>query len=145
MDVATTMDLLPTFCKLSGTELPNDRIYDGFDISPLLFGTGKSERDVVFYYRGQKVYAIRKGDYKAHFITQNEYGSQTAHPITDPPTEILNTPTVHELPLLYNVNIDPSEKYNIAEKHPEVIAEIRNILDEHLSTVVPVENQLEKQ
>jgi arylsulfatase A len=144
MDIATTMDLLPTFCRLSGTELPNDRVYDGSDISPLMFGTGKSEREVVFYYRGEQVYAIRKGDYKAHFITQNEYGSQTAHPITNPPTEIKNAQTVEDPPLLYNVNIDPSEKFNIAEEHPEVIAEIRKVLEEHLAGIEPVENQLEK-
>ena len=144
MDMATTMDLLPTFCKLSGTELPGDRVYDGYDISPLLFGTGKSPRDVVFYYRGAQVYAIRKGDYKAHFITQNEYGSQTAHPITNPPTEIKNTPTVENPPLLYNVNTDPSEKFNIAEEHPEVIAEIRKVLEDHLSGIESVVNQLEK-
>ncbi|MFO7614352.1 MAG: sulfatase [Bacteroidales bacterium] len=144
MDMATTMDLLPTFCKLSGAKLPDDRVYDGYDISPLIFGTGKSRRDVVFYYRGQKVYAIRKGDYKAHFITQNEYGSQTAHPVTNPPMEITNTPTVHETPLLYNVNIDPSEKFNIAEEYPEIIEEIRKVLEEHLAGIEPVENQLEK-
>jgi arylsulfatase A len=144
MDMATTMDLLPTFCNLSGTKLPDDRVYDGYDISPLIFGTGKSKRDVVFYYRGQKVYAIRKGDYKAHFITQNEYGSQTAHPVTNPPMEITNIPTVHETPLLYNVNVDPSEKFNIAEEHPEIIAEIRKVLEEHLAGIEPVENQLEK-
>jgi len=144
MDMATTMDLLPTFCKLSGAKLTDDRVYDGYDISPLIFGTGKSKRDVVFYYRGQKVYAIRKGDYKAHFITQNEYGSQTAHPVTDPPMEITNSPTVHEIPLLYNLNIDPSEKFNIADEHPEIIAEIRKVLEEHLAGIVQVENQLEK-
>jgi len=144
MDMATTMDLLPTFCKLSGTELPGDRVYDGYDISPLLFGSGKSPRNVVFYYRGEQVYAIRKGDYKAHFITQNEYGSQTAHPITNPPTEIKNTRTVENPPLLYNVNADPSEKFNIAAEHPEVIAEIQKVLEEHLAGLEPVENQLEK-
>jgi arylsulfatase A-like enzyme len=144
MNMATTMDLLPTFCNLSGTKLPDDRVYDGYDISPLMFGTGKSERDVVFYYRGQKVYAIRKGDYKAHFIIQNEYGTQTAHPVTEPMLEITNSPTVLEEPLLYNVNIDPSEKFNIAEEHPEVIAEIKKILEEHMAGIEPVENQLEK-
>jgi arylsulfatase A len=144
MDMATTMDLLPTLCKLSGTELPKDRVYDGYDISPILFGIGKSLRNVVFFYRGEQVYAIRKGDYKAHFITQNEYGSQTAHPHTDPSSEILNSPTVHETPLLYNINIDPSEKFNIAEQHPEVILEIKKILEEHLSGLEQVENQLEK-
>jgi hypothetical protein len=44
--------LLPAFCSLSDTKLPDDRIYDGYDISPLLFGTRKSDRDDVFYYRG---------------------------------------------------------------------------------------------
>jgi arylsulfatase A len=144
MDMATTMDLLPTFCSLSNTDLPNDRTYDGYDISPLLFGTGKSEREVIYYYRGQKVYAIRKGNFKAHFITQNEYGSQTAHPVTSPETVITNTPEMHEIPLLYNVSLDPSEKFNIAEQHPEVITEIRNILSEHMAGIKPVENQLEK-
>lgn len=144
MDMATTMDLLPTFCKLSNTTLPDDRVYDGYDISPLIFGTGKSKRDVVIYYRGQRVYAIRKGDYKAHFITQLEYNSRTAHKIIDEHLAIINSPTVLEKPLLYNVVEDPGERWNVAEEHPEIIAEIKEILEEHLATVKPVENQLEK-
>lgn len=144
MDMGTTMDLLPTFSKLSGTQLPEDRIYDGFDLSPLLLGTGSSERETVFYYHGTQVYAIRVGDYKAHFFTQNEYGFNTAHPITNPPTELKNERTPHDPPLLFNVSIDPGERYNVAEAHPEIIAQIRRILQDHLASVVPVENQLEK-
>ena len=144
MEMATTMDLLPTFCSLSSTKLPDDRVYDGYDISPLLFGTGESGRDEVFYYRGQQVYAIRKGDYKAHFITQLEYESRTAHLYTDPEIEIENTATILETPLLYNLSTDPSEKYNIAGEHPDVVAEIREVLERHKKTLVPVENQLEK-
>lgn len=144
MEIGATMDLLPTFCKLSDTPLPLDRIYDGYDISPLLLGTGKGERDLVFYYRGEQVYAVRKGDYKAHFITQLEYGSRTAHPITDTEMDIKGTPTVLDQPLLYNLSLDPAEKYNIADEHPEVIAEIRAALEEHLNSLEKVENQLEK-
>lgn len=144
MEMGTTMDLLPTFCALSGTELPDDRIYDGYDISPVLTGTGHGERELVFYYRGEKVYAVRKGDYKAHFIIQNEYRSQTAHPITNPMIEITNSPTVLEDPLLYNLSLDPGEKYNIAEEHPEIISDIKQELEKHLATLEPVENQLEK-
>ncbi|QGY44084.1 sulfatase-like hydrolase/transferase [Maribellus comscasis] len=129
-ELGTTMDLLPTFAKLANVQLPSDRVYDGYDIYPVLSGTGKSKRDVIFYYRGTEVFAVRKGAYKAHFITQPEYGS--------------NEKTVQDPPLLYNLNVDPSEKYNIAEKHPEVIKEIKQVLAEHLKTVVAVENQLEK-
>ncbi len=130
MDMATTMDLLPTLCSLANVNLPNDRIFDGYDISPVMYGTGHDPRDIVYYYRGTQVYAIRKGAYKAHFITQPEYGS--------------NVKTVQDPPLLFNLNFDPSEKYNIAEEHPEVIKEMEKILKEHLSSLIPVENQLEK-
>ncbi|MBD3631147.1 MAG: sulfatase [Cyclobacterium sp.] len=143
-DMATTMDLLPTFCAITGTDLPDDRVYDGYDISPLLRGTGKSERETVFYYRGQQVYAVRKGDYKAHFITQLEYGNPTAHPVTQPPVPLENTPTVLETPLLYNVNVDPGERFDIAADHPEIIAEIRAVVEAHKAGIEPVENQLEK-
>ncbi|NHE56544.1 sulfatase [Cyclobacterium sp. GBPx2] len=143
-DMATTMDLLPTFCAITGTDLPDDRIYDGYDISPLLRGTGKSERETVFYYRGQQVYAVRKGDYKAHFITQLEYGNPTAHPVTQPPVPLENTATVLETPLLYNVNVDPGERFDIAADHPEIIAEIRAVMETHKAGIEPVENQLEK-
>jgi len=130
MEMGTTMDLLPTLCTLANVSIPNDRIYDGYDISPVMLGTGSNPRDIVFYYRDTGVFAIRKGAYKAHFITQPEYGS--------------NTKTVHDPPMLYNLNVDPSEKHNIAEKHPEIIVEIKKILNEHLATLEPVENQLEK-
>jgi arylsulfatase A len=130
MDLGTTMDLLPTICRLANVELPGDRIYDGYDLSPVLKGTGESPRDVVFYYRGTQVYAIRKGAFKAHFITQPEYGD--------------NRKTVHEIPLLFNLNTDPSEKFNIAEQHPEILREMEQVLAEHISSLTPVENQLEK-
>ncbi len=142
--MGTTMDLLPTLCKFSNIKLPDDRIYDGFDISPLLLGKGKSQREVVFYYRGEQVYAVRMGAYKAHFITQLEYGSKTAHPVTNPEIEIKNTPTIQDPPLLYNLSIDPSEKYNIANEYPEVIAEIKKVLEQHRAGIKQVENQLEK-
>ena len=132
MDMATTMDLLPTFTQLSNANLPGDRIYDGYNLTPLIKGTGKSERDVVFYYRGKQVYAVRKGPYKAHFITELSWGaSRTSRFVTDTEIEITDKPTVLETPLLYNVNVDPAERYNIAEQHPEVIDEIQKILEEH--------------
>lgn len=130
MEMGTTMDLLPTFCKLAGVSLPKDRVYDGYDISPVLFNTGHSPREVVFYYRDTEVYAVRKGAYKAHFITKSEYGP--------------DQPVVHNTPLLYNLNVDPSEKFDVAGQHPEVINEIRKVLEEHRKTVVPVLNQLER-
>lgn len=138
MEMGTTMDLMPAFSELSGAKLPADRIYDGYDISPLLLGTGESLRDEVFYYRGKQIYAVRKGDYKAHFITELCWGnSRTSLFVTDPEIEIADEPTVLKTPLLYNVNIDPSERFNIAGQHPEVIAEIKKLMENHKEGIKP--------
>jgi arylsulfatase A len=127
------MDLLPTFCHLAKLKLPGDRIYDGYDISPVIFGTGPDPREVVYYYGGgAQIYAIRKGAYKAHFIVQPESGGT------------FETKIVQDSPLLYNLNVDPSEKYNIATEHPEIVADLKKILETHQATLIPVENQLEK-
>lgn len=130
MELGATLDLLPTFCSLANIKLPVDRVYDGYDLSPVLTGTGEGPRDVIFYYRGTEIYALRKGAYKAHFITQGEYGGPAK--------------TAHDPPLLFNLEVDPSEKTDIADQHPEVLLEMQKTLEEHRSTLTAVENQLEK-
>ena len=130
-DVVSTLDLLQTLLPLAGAKAPNDREMDGYDISPVLFGTGTSPRDVMYFYRGEGLYALRKGAFKAHFITEEAYGKNTNR-------------TEHHPPLLYNLDRDPSERFNIAKDQPEVIAEIQKIADQHRKTIKRVENQLEK-
>ena len=43
-DIGTTMDLYTTILRLAGTEPPTDRIVDGLDLRPVLFGKGPSPR-----------------------------------------------------------------------------------------------------
>ncbi len=131
MDMGTALDMLPTFAALAGVSLPDDRVYDGYDLSPVLLNEASSPRDSFIYYRGEQVYAARRGAYKAHFITQGAYGSGRER-------------TEHEVPELYNVEIDPAERKDIAEEHPDIIAEIRAMVERHKATVEPVENQLTK-
>jgi len=128
-ELASTLDLYSTCLLLGGADLPQDRVVDGVDLRPALFGTGPSPRKSMIYYRGEQVFAARKGPWKAHFITQGAYG---------PPAR-----KEHEVPELYHLLHDPSEKYNIAAEHPEVIEEIRKMVAEHEKTVKPVVNQLE--
>jgi arylsulfatase A len=73
-EIGCTMDLFTTMVKLAGGEVPADRIIDGLDLSPVLFAKGPSPRNTVFFYRGVRLHAVRKGSFKAHFITQSGYG-----------------------------------------------------------------------
>ena len=127
-DLGCTMDIYVTAAKLAGAELPEDRVLDGYDLSPVLAGTGRSPRDGMFYYRESELYAIRQGPWKAHFVTRPAYepGSRVDH---DPP-------------LLYQLEHDPSEQHNVADRHSDVVAKLKQLAAKHLESVQPVPDQL---
>lgn len=129
MDLGSTMDLFTTFSKMAGVEIPKDRIIDGVDLRPTLLGHGESPRKNMFYYRGTELYAVRLENYKAHFITQGAYGQ-------------FGQRQKHDPPLLYHLNNDPSEKFNVAEAHPEVLAAIDELVKEHRSRLIKGKDQL---
>lgn len=117
-DMGTTMDLFTTFSKIAGVEVPSDREMDGVDLSPVLFRKEKGPRNEVYFYRERELYAMRLGSYKAHFITKSAY-------VSNP------NKTYHNPPLLYNVDEDPSERFDIAAQNPAVVAEIRKAVEAH--------------
>ncbi|MBN2138168.1 MAG: sulfatase [Sedimentisphaerales bacterium] len=127
-DMGSTLDFLPTILSLAGAQLPTQNVLDGLDISPALLGTGPSPRKVMFFYRGAKLYAVRKGWYKAHYITKPAYG---------PGNE-----KEHDPPALYHLGRDPSEQYNVADKHSDIIADIRKEVALHLANLTPGKDQL---
>jgi hypothetical protein len=55
-DIAGGLDLMATFAAVAGIELPeNDRegqpiLFDSYDMSPILFDDGLSEREAWFYF-----------------------------------------------------------------------------------------------
>jgi arylsulfatase A-like enzyme len=129
-DLGATMDLYVTSILLAGGTPPADRVLDGVDLRPAFFGTGPSPRDSILYYRGTDLYAVRLGPYKAHFLTQQAYGGSI------PRVE-------HDPPVLYHLEHDPAERFDLSADHPEVIASIRALADAHRQTLEPVPNQLE--
>ena len=123
-DMASAMDLFVTAGKLTGATIPADRAIDGVDLSASLKGTGPSPRQILFYYWDNELRAVRKGRYKAHFITSDAYG--------------LGEPrTTHDPPLLFDLAEDPGEHRNVAAQHPDVIADIMREADAHRRALVP--------
>ena len=130
-DMGSTLDLLPTIASLTGITLPDDRVYDGYDLTATLTTGAESPRDEMLFYRLSQIYAARKGPYKAHFVTETDFAKDTNR-------------TEHNPPLLFNVNEDPGENYNIASEHPDQVAEIKELVAAHRETIKPVENQLNR-
>ena len=127
--LASTMDIFATSLDLAGVALPADRVLDTVSMKDMLFDKGKSHRDTMFYYRKGLLFAVRKGPWKAHFNTKSSFKSGIEE---------------HNTPLLFHLGHDPSEKYDVAKEHPEVIKDIQHLVERHRVGIVPVESQLDK-
>jgi len=119
--IASSMDIFPTCLSLAKAELPTDRDYDGYDMTKFLKGETGKIRDAIFYYRSDQLYAVRKGKWKMHLQTI-EKPYQGENKVYE---------DRRDNPLLFNVAEDPSEKYNVAEQNPEIIEEIKTLVQEH--------------
>ena len=115
-ELATTMDLLPTFAKLAGAPLPPRKI-DGKDISRLLYGADDASTpyDVFYYYHQDQLQALRSGPWKLFLPVEPKQG----HPHfskTKPPQ-----------PLLFNVVNDIASERNLAEQHPDIVQRLTRL------------------
>jgi arylsulfatase A len=116
--VAGNIDLLPTFVNLAGGTVPADRKIDGADLSPLLLGkTMDSPRAAHYYFNGNRLEAVRSGPWKLAIAPQSENVGK--------PKEEEKAPFV---PKLYNLDTDIGEKTDVAEKHPDVVKRLQELV-----------------
>jgi hypothetical protein len=76
------------------------------------------------------LYAARKGPWKAHFITEWAY-------------EAGNERIEHDLPQLFHLEHDPSEQYDVAAEHPDVVDAILGEVERHRADLKMYPTQLE--
>ena len=116
------LDLLASAAALSGATLPKDRVLDSLDLTPVLLQGQESPRSELLYYWDSELRAVRQGRYKAHFITSGAYGLGDAR-------------TEHDPPLLFDLATDPGERFDIASQHPDIISQLRRVVDAHKQTL----------
>jgi arylsulfatase len=121
-DILGGLDYMATFASLAGVKLPqNDRegkpiIFDSYDMSPVLFGTGKSQRTSWFYFTENELTpgAARSGNYKAVFNLRGDDGALTGGLAVDSnvgwkgPEKYVAT-----VPQVFDLWQDPQERYDI--------------------------------
>ncbi len=109
-EIATTMDLLPTIANLAGVTLDDDRPIDGHDIMPLLEGVEGVESPTasfIYYTSRGDLAGIRRGRWKL----------------------LLEPGTLHD------VESDVGERWNRADRHPDVVAELRALAIERDASI----------
>jgi arylsulfatase A-like enzyme len=124
LELVSELDLFPTCLELAGLATPGERPLDGVSFATVLRSTGPSLRSHVYHYLGVELMAVRSGPWKLHLKTVNPGSGQAR-------------PQVHNPPLLFNLMVDPSERTNVADQHPDVIRQILNDVDAHRQSVKP--------
>ena len=121
-DIVGGLDLMATFASMAGLKLPEkDRegqpiIFDSYDMTPVLLGTGKSDRKAWFYFTENELTpgAARVGNYKAVFNLRGDNGMATGGLAVDSnlgwkgPDKYVAT-----VPQVFDLWQDPQERYDI--------------------------------
>jgi len=137
-DILGGLDYMATFASLAGVNLPaKDRdgkpmTFDSYDMSPVLFGTGKSARDNWFYFTENELSpgAARVGHYKAVFNLRGDNGQATGGLAVDTNLGWKGAAKyVATVPQVFDLLADPQERYDI----------FMNNFTDHTWTIVPVE------
>jgi len=121
-DIVGGLDYIATFAALAGVKLPDkDRagqpiIFDSYDMSPVLFGTGKSARDAWFYFTEDELTpgAARVGNYKAVFNLRGDNGQPTGGLAVDSNLGWKGASKyVATVPQVFDLWQDPQERYDL--------------------------------
>jgi arylsulfatase A-like enzyme len=121
-DIIGGLDFMATFTSLGGVKLPeNDRegkptIFDSFDMTPVLFGTGKCPRDEWFYFTEDELTpgAFRYHNYKFVFNLRGDDGQATGGLAVDSNLGWKGaTKYVAGAPQIFDLFQDPQERYDV--------------------------------
>jgi len=148
-DIVGGLDYMATFAALGGVKLPeNDRegkpiIFDSLDMSPVLFGTGKSQRTSWLYFTENELSpgAVRVGHFKAVFNLRGDDGTSTGGLAVDSnlgwkgPEKYVAT-----VPQVFDLWQDPQERYDIFmnnyTEHTWVLVTIGDTVKQVMKTYV---------
>ncbi|MEI7939792.1 MAG: arylsulfatase [Verrucomicrobiota bacterium] len=121
-DIVGGLDFMATFAALGGVKLPEkDRegqpiIFDSFDISPVLFGTGKNPRESWCYFTENELLpgAVRWHQFKFQFNLRGDDGAHTGGLAVDSNLGWKGAEKyVATCPQIFDLQADPQERYDL--------------------------------
>jgi arylsulfatase len=122
-EIVALVDLYPTLAKLAGAQVPDDRVIDGMDQTPLLLGeTDRSARESVLIFSGRTLLAVKWRRFKVFFTG-------------DDPAPRNRSWRRLWAPLIYNVEQDPREEVEITIDNLWLLQPVVRKIYEFLFTV----------
>lgn len=104
-EMAMNIDLLPTAAAIAGANLPDDRVIDGKDLTSLLTSGAPTPHEVLFFFDGNDIVAIR--DARFRLVLNTFYRTISV------PFEYFGTA------LLFDLEKDPGESFSFLREYPQ--------------------------
>ena len=114
---AMNTDFFPTFLKMAGIPLPEDREIDGRDMLPQLMGECRENtQDAYYFIRADKALAVRTQDDMKYMVRKNcDYQPYTHNPMG---------------PFLFDLTVDPQESYDTSASNTQKAQEMAQLLED---------------
>jgi arylsulfatase A-like enzyme len=106
--MVSTIDIYATVAGAAGIAVPNDRVVDSLDMTPLFAGKGPSLRKDYVYFNNGDLEGLRDERWKLRTVAPAGGGAV--------------------VPQLYDMVNDPYERFDVAAKHPDVVATMQERL-----------------
>jgi arylsulfatase A-like enzyme len=114
-------DLMATCAEIIGAELPNGAGPDSVSILPIIKGGEKPVRDALVHHSGDGMFSIRRGAWK--FIDGLGSGGFSKPARIEPQPDGPGGQ-------LYNIARDLGEQHNVWQEHPQIVAQLSELLAE---------------
>ncbi|WP_084419772.1 sulfatase [Henriciella litoralis] len=101
------IDLLPTLASACGAPLPEGVEIDGRDLLSVATGEAEPNPDHPIFWQSAYYQSVRRGDWKLQ--------------VSQRPDKVW----------LYDLSTDPTEQVNLADERPDIVAEMKALLDAH--------------
>ena len=151
--LAGSIDMLPTICRIAGVPVPDDRVIDGLDIMPMLqSANARSPHDAIYAMQGGNLATIRSGKWKLHVRNP---GSTSMLNLTeaaaakwiDPrgpdgvtivapfeqakPNQLpgLNSGVEPKAMMLFDLDRDSGEQRDVSGQHPNVVERLLTMFE----------------
>ena len=108
----SNIDLLPTLLAAAGGTLPTDRVTDGVDLLPYLQQTATQPQRALFW-RDGSYQAVIAGGWKLQVSERPQKN------------------------WLFHLDVDPTERQDLAAQNPDKVAELQSLLAAHNAQMVP--------
>ena len=120
-ELVRSIDIFATIADITGSKVTKNRVIDGKSMWPLLTQEkgAKTAHKVLLGYTGKNLQTIKKGKWKLHltrmpnsvpFYSGSKWGRGTVDSLTKP--------------MLFNLEKDIEEQFNVAQKFPLILADL---------------------